>query len=297
MMLAAHTLRTIEADIRRAPGAFRFVDAATLLPVLGPVSVEVRGATVGDPRREVPLHERGVRLVRNGRGVYAVLEAPFFAAYTAAFDDPRPPGETDPGRLRLRVAVVDPGPAYLPQQFELELPRPLDPVAPDSVFVPRELPLFRAPSAPVQDGWAVLRVRVAAEGASPGRGLPGVLVRVFAAPRAAGDAPIGVGMTDWRGGILGEALVPICGLPRFRPGAGDEVIATELAVEFEAIRDAAFSAGDRQWPDVPRILSGTGEGIIRPPDQPPGSRLTIVRPPTPVRVRAGRHYAIELAMP
>jgi hypothetical protein len=179
----------------------------------------------------------------------------------------------------------------------VDRPRPLDPAAEASVFEPLEVALFRAPSAPVQDGWAVLRVRVTQTGSSPPVPLPGVLVRVFRSPRAAGARPIGAGLTDWRGEVRGEALVPVTTLERFRPGDDDDVIEREQAIAFEATRDSRFTAAEGQLPDVTRILEGTGEGIIRPPDRPANSELVIVRPTTAVRVEAGREYVVHLAMP
>jgi hypothetical protein len=195
------------------------------------------------------------------------------------------------------LAIVDAGAHHLPQLFQVDLPRPLDPAAAGHVFERQEVGLFRAPGAPLQDGWAVLRVLVTLAGTNPPDPLPGVLVRVFRSPRGAADQPIGAGMTDWRGEVRGEALVPVTNIRRFRPGSGTNVIEREQAVEFEATRDSRFTGAADQLPDVARILAGAGEGVIRPPDRPPGSVLAVVRPATAVRVEAGRETVVHLAMP
>ena len=83
-----------------------------------------------------------------------IFGAPFFDAYTSAFDDPRAAAGDAVDPLRLRLAVTDAGPHYLPQEFQFDLPRALDPDAADSVFRPQPVALFRAPNASVQDGWA-----------------------------------------------------------------------------------------------------------------------------------------------
>jgi len=193
--------------------------------------------------------------------------------------------------------VLDAGPQYLPQEFEMRLPRSLDPASPDSVFIPQRVEMFRAPGGFVQNGWAVLRVRVIESGTVPERPLPGVLVRVFRSPRGIADQPIGAGMTDWRGNARGEALVPVTGLQRFRPGSGQNVVETDLPIVLEATRDTRFTGAVDQSPDVARLVAGTADGIVRPPDRPVNSQLQILRPPAPLQVQAGREYVVQLAMP
>ena len=144
----------------------------------------------------------------------------------------------------------------------------------------------------------MLRVRVIEAGTDPSVPLPGVLVRAFRLPHAATDAPIGAGMTDWRGPARGEALVPLLGLQRFRPGSAANVIETDHAITFEATRDSSFTAAAEQLPDVPRILAGTGPGLVRVVNEPPDPHLEVTRPtPLPVRVQAGREYVVDLTMP
>lgn len=297
MNLALSPRRIIETVDRRVLAGFEFVDAVTRLPITTRVTPQPRGADVGGAAIGPALDEYTLRIRQNRRGLWVILRAPFFDSYTSTFDNPQPPPETTPTPLRLRLGVMDVGDYYLPQEFELTLPRSLDPAAADSIFRPAQVGVFRAPNAPVLDGWAVLRVLVTQAG-TPANRLPGVLLRVFRTPRAPADVPIGLGMTDWRGAVRGEALVAVPGIQRFRPGSGPQaVIETELPIEFEATRDSAFTGAAGQLPNVPRLLAGTGAGTIRPPSLPPGSTLTVVRPTPPLRARAGREDVIQLAMP
>ena len=269
--------RVAEHVDRRMLGAVQFVDAVTGLPITMAAQVEVRGATLenGAPPVALPLSERSVQIRQNRSGLHAILRAPFYDEYAATFDAPQNP----PGRLRLRLAVTDAGPDYLPQEFAITLPRSLDPADADSVRRPVRVGLFRAPGAPVLGGWSVLRVRVA-DNAS--RGLPGVLVRVFRSPRAAGDRAIGQGMSEWRGGLRGEALVAVADLPRFRPGGGGNVFETEQVIVIEALRDPNFTGARDRFPDLTSILAGPSVSII---------------PPAAPNLRAGRETTASITMP
>ena len=297
MIFAPPFHRVVEHVDRRALGALQFVDAVTRLPVAGGAKVEVRRATlagVGAPVA-VPLSERSVQIQQNRSGLHAILRAPFFDDYAASFDDPPDPAETPLGtRLRLRLALTDAGPHYLPQEFDFELPRPLRRADAENVFLPARVELFRTPGAPVLGGWSVLRVRVTQ--ANTGAPLPGVLVRVFRSPRGAADLPIGQGMSEWRLELRGEALVAVADLPRFRSGAGVNVFETTQAIHLEATRDTAFTGAPGQLPDVPTIITGTTQGIVRQRSDPPGPILT-VDPPAPLDLRAGREISVHLTMP
>ena len=299
MSLALLPRRDVDLVDRRVIGAFQFVDAVTRFPLTVPAVIEVRRAIMPGTSEEVLLPPRAVGILQNRRGICVITQAPLFETYVSSFDTPQPPPATAAGPLRLRVGVLDAGPHYLPQEFQVDLPRSLDPTAANSVFAAQQVGLFRAPVAPVLDGWAVLRVRVTRTGSSPVAPLPGVVVSVFRSPRGAGDAPIGAGMTDWRGGVAGEALVPVTDVQRFRPGSGPTPIETDQPILFEATRDTGFTGASGQLPDVPRLLAATGEGLIRPPNLPPGSELEILHPTTtpPIRVEAGREYVVQLQMP
>lgn len=295
-LLPHHEIETVD---RRVLGALQLVDAVTGLPITVAPRIELRAATIANVPIDVALQENTVRLRQNRSGLVVILSAPFFDTYTGAFDNPVTPPQTTPDPLRLRFGLIDAGPSHLPQEFIVDLPRALDPAAAGSVFEPVRVEVFRAPNAPVLPGWALVRVRVTKSGVNPPAPLSGVVIQVFRSPRVDQDAPIGAGMTDWRGRAAGEALVAIADIPRFRPGAGDNVVDTDLAIEFDASRDGAFTGGPDQLPDVPALLAGSAAGLIHPPDHPGGSQLEIVEPaiPPPIRVQAGREYVVHLAMP
>ncbi len=294
MIFAPPLHRVVEQVDRRVLGGFQFVDAVTRLPVTTALDVEVRSAALAGagPAVDVPLHERSVQLRQNRSGCQVVWRAPFFDDYCSSFDNPEDPAETPPGtNLRLRLALRNAGPHYLPREFEFNLPRSVDPAADDNVFEPALVQLFRAPGAPVLGGWCVLRVRVTQE--STGVPLPGVLVRIFRSPRGGNDPAIGQGMTEWRANLRGEALVAVADLPRFRPGEGEDVFETTQAIHLEATRDPNFTGAPEQLPDI----SGNTPGAITGrSDPPPGPALT-VDPPAPLNLRAGSEMTVHLTMP
>lgn len=289
MIFAPPLHRVVEHVNRRVLGAFQFVDAMTQLPVIVPARVEVRSATLL-PDEAVPLRPESVRLRQTRSGFWAIMRAPFFDTYAETFEDPATPDEVEGTSLRLRLAVADAGPNYLPQEFQFDLPRPLE----DDIFEPVTVQLFRAPGAPVLGGWSVLRARVLTEGGDP---LGGVLVRVFRHPRLADDGPIGQGMSEWRGSMRGETLVAAADIPRFRPGEEDEVLASTQQVQFEAVRDDNFAGGPNELPDVPKIVAGTADGVATFRSDAQADPILGVEPATPLHLRAGHERAIELTVP
>jgi hypothetical protein len=293
MIFAPPNHRVVEHVDRRVLGAFQLVDAVTGLPVAIAAQVEVRSAAlVNGAPVDVPLHERSVQLRQNRSGYQVIQRAPFFDDYCSSFDAPQDPAETPPGtRLRLRLALRNAGPHYLPRAFEFNLPRSIDPAADDNVFEPAIVQLFRAPGAPVLGGWSVLRVRVTQE--NTGVPLPGVLVRVFRSPRGVNDPAIGQGMTEWRANLRGEALVAVADLPRFRPGEGDDVFETTQAVHLEATRDPNFTGAAGQFPDIPV----TAPGAISRRSDPPAPPALMVDPLAPLDLRAGEEMTVHLTMP
>jgi hypothetical protein len=299
MNLEQLPLARLDVIDRRVLGAFRLVDIVTGLPLGTPATVDVLGATIEGNPIDVTLNRHTVQVRQNRRGVFVIFGAPFFADYAEAFEQPEPPPETAADPLRLRFGITNAGPNHLPQEFTFDLPRVLDPDAPDSVLAAAPVELLRTPNAVVQVGWAAIRVRVTRAGVSPPSPLPGALVRIFRSPRAAADRPIGIGMTEWRGPVAGEALVALTGLLRFRPGAGAEVIDTDHAIEFDVSRHDTFIGAAGALPNVGALLAATGSGFVRPPTHPPGSVLTVLQPATapPMRVQAGREYVVHLAMP
>lgn len=160
-----------------------------------------------------------------------------------------------------------------------------------SIFLPLDIPLFRSTSARAESSWVILRTRVVKAGT--GKPLPGVLVRVYRSPRTEGDTPIGMGLSDWRDRTIGEALVAVADIPRFRPGSGATVVETEQPVEFEAVRNPSFTGVGDQLPHCTSLLSGSGPGQIISP-----SSSAAIQPPAEImNVRAGAEYIVTLTMP
>ncbi len=289
--------QVVETVVRRTLGGFQLVDAVTGLPTVTPARIEVREASfasAGDPI-PVPLSTGSLQIQQTRSGLFAINRAPFFDNYTASFDNPANPPETPLGTsLRLRIAVVEAGPQYLPREFVVDLPRSLDRAAAENIYEPMLVELLRSPGALVLGGWSVVRVSVAQAGTN--QSLPGVMVRVFASPRGAGDSPIGWGMSEWRGDLRGEALVAVADLARFRAGGGENVFETAQEVQLEATRDPTFTGMANQIPDLAILVAAAAPRIIRRRSDPPEPDFTLA-PPTPLALRAGRETAVRLTMP
>lgn len=215
---------TAELSDTRVLGALRFTDAVTSLPIDAPLTVIAPG----------------IRWIRNRRAQWVIASAPGLAAHELEFT--APPAQPDLGTVDLSFAVSDPSGRWLSRLGLVALPR--DPDAthagqPQSLFVIVDVPLYPAPAAPTQRGWAVVRATVA--GTDPGTRLPNALVRVV---RDSDGVRIGAGMSDARG----EALIAIEGIPSALLGDGDgPVVAKEIAVHLQVIADP--NAGATPNPD------------------------------------------------
>lgn len=388
MRLSSAPMQLMESSDRRVLGAIRFVDAVSGLPVNGSMRIETRGATMMYPDNNVSLNlgQHSVKFLRNRSGLYVILSAPYFDDYTDEFLSPVISEYIQNGIMRFNLAV-EAGDTYLPQEFDLDLPRRLSPeentvfvsgdldnlklknvpfavpvtdgkitingnevnVVPEdtvaelfaaintatnsdvvcsyckttdqfilngksiielgstsdksnflvisrlksngrqvvrshgrvtgSVFVPVDIPLFRFPSARVENGMVILRTSVKKKDTH--EPLPGVLVRVYRLPRKPEDLPIGMGLSDWRGLAKGEAFVVVTGITRFKPGSGESVLETEQPVEIETIRNPSFTGAEGQLPHVTSLLfsSETGQLISKGPV---------------INVSAGKEYIVSL---
>jgi hypothetical protein len=230
-------LREVDRVETRVLGALRFVDDATGVDIVTPLTLEARNGHA--------------RFVRNRSGIYVVAFWSELAAHEAAFQDP--PAEPAVGSLELIVAIADPAGRYLPRLARLALPRDPDPDNADgidSLFRPARVAMYPAASAPTGSNWSVLHVTVLDE--DSGDALGGALLRV----RRNGDV-IARALTDGRG----QALLPIVGIPMLTFGEDeDAVVVDEVSVTVEAVFDpdtgtrmpaAALSAGAR--PPVPLV--------------------------------------------
>jgi hypothetical protein len=223
---------------RRALGAVRFVDAVTGLAVDAPVRVRAEG----------------VRWIRNPRGWWVVASSPGLEAHAAAFA--APPAQPPVGSVRVELVVEDPSGKYLARRAALALPRDPNPdpakaKAPGSLFLPQDVPLFRAPAAAVAIGWATVRASVA-KGGTP---LSGALLRLVR--KGGGGKELGRGMTDARG----EALVAAAGIPAttFEEGQGG-VLATEVEARLEVRWKDAGSPPD---PDALAALASLASKEVK----------------------------------
>jgi hypothetical protein len=203
---------------RRVLGAVSFLDAATNLRILSPLSVKADG----------------VRLTRNQRGFYVIASALGLEAYSHSFNEQ--PAVVPLGSVEIVLNIVDPGMGYLPRRRTIRLPRdpaPANAGREDSLFRPVDVPLFPSPTSATLPGWGLIRATVREMGT--GNLLPWSLIRVMrddnppAPPRM-----LAMGLADNRG----EALVPVLGIPITTwgetPGA---VVATDIDVTLEVVFD------------------------------------------------------------
>lgn len=221
---------------RRVLGAVRFIDVNTALHIPGPFDVQAQG----------------VVFVRNRRDLYVIRRASGFREYGAAFEAPP---ETPPVQsVAITVTVTDPARRYLPRQSIIQLPRDADPANAEqvaSLFHPIDILLFPTNTITPMPGWAVIRALVvdAADAAPP---LPGALIRVL---RTSDAALLARGLSEWRGRLVGAAMVTVPGLPVTTWGNGNAnsepapVLVHEVPVTLEVIYDPAFDPSDGAMPN------------------------------------------------
>jgi hypothetical protein len=251
----------------RALGALRFVDATTRARVTAPLRVTAPG----------------VRFVRNLSGAYTVAAAPGLQAHVETF--PSPPASPALGSVSLAVSVSDPGGRYLDRASRLQLPRTADPAQaadPASLFQPVLVPLYPSPSAPLEPGWAVVRISLRDSG---GAGLAGAYLRLRRATQPTEqDPPLARGLADARG----EAMVAVAGIPVTNFEAEEED-GPVLSSAIDAVLEAYFdeNAGAPPDPDViesRRLL-------------PPANPLALARASAAVQLTSGRQIALTVVIP
>ncbi len=202
-----------EYSERRILGAMRVVDAATGLPV-------ARGCV---------LQGDGLRLVRNRRGDYAILDAPQLSAHTRAFE--KPPLAPELKSVKIPVMVSDLAEGFLPRNFNLELPRSPDPDVADSIFEPVLIHMFPAPAARSEINWAVIRATL--RQASSLERLPWGVVKVL---KHSDGGLLATGMADSRG----EILLVVPGILFAMPAdTSTTPLARQIEVRLQAFFDAA----------------------------------------------------------
>jgi hypothetical protein len=176
---------------RRVAAALRFVDAVTGLPVRAYLRIETRGALVVRPggTDSVSLNPDDVRFVVNRSGLHVITRAPFFDEYTSEFDSPVVPAALQGGIIRLRLALVETDTDYLPQEFDVDLPRSLSAGSRNALHVTSDvssLVLSNAPFAvPVTGG--TFTINGAGIAVQPSNTLQEVFTSIFSATNVSGS--------------------------------------------------------------------------------------------------------------
>lgn len=257
---------------RRVLGALRCVSAPNGLPVPGLLRIGPAPRRAGDPPAMPGPSRPPWRVVRNRPGLYVLHSVPGFDAYRTRFASP--PATPALGAVPVRLRIEDPSRRHLPTEVTLSLPREAAPVAlgdtpgSESVFRPLDIPLYLSPSAPVADGWAVLRVTVWREVPDPVNAaqtlrqpLRGALLLL----RSTGNNPrvLGRGLTEWQrfpgepAPSSSEALVAVPGLPvtLWSNQADGPVLTDNQEAQLELRVDTAFDpdAPEAPVPDLSRL--------------------------------------------
>lgn len=166
------------------------------------------GAPVAGP---VAIAADGVRTVGKTLGRIAVLEAPGFADYTAAFA--LPPAAPAVGSRTLVLDLTPGDPGVLPRRLSLRLPRNPDPAQrdnPASLFQPVRVELSPSPRVAANGNACILRASV--HRAGDGAMVENALVRA----RSADGAHTAWTLTD----ASGEAALVFPALPVSFTGPG-----------------------------------------------------------------------------
>lgn len=235
MKLTVANTKSAERIDRRILGGLQLVDAITELPLRLNAKLQVKSAKfdpalTGDEKKKSVIDK--IQIIRNSSGLYAAVYVPHFDDYQATFDQDDLP--TDNKKVFIDLIVSQTGPYYFPRTVSIELPRSINPKEKNRVFDPVPVKLFRTPLAPVQHGWASIRVHVRNKGSKDP--VPGVLIYVYR--RSGGSSvPIGMGMTEWRGLVKGDGLIIIKDIKRFQAGSGNNVTTQSIPVKFKAAKD------------------------------------------------------------
>ncbi len=283
-----------ESEVRRVLAAIQLTENGTGLPLNIPARIVARSASIAQAAGQ-PLQARAdlVAVRQNHRGLFVISQAPFFDQYIETFDPPPGPPETAQNPLRIRFDIIPQSTKYLARSVVINLPRSNDPTSSNAAVRPITVPLFFSPSIPSRETSTTIRFSVSRSN-SP---VPGVLVSIFRSPRQGGDQPFASGMTDWKSPLAGEAIVELRNIPRFRPGAGSNIIETSQAIEIEAIRDTAFVPATSPLPDPDRLALASEPTIQRVSWTQIEPNFTINPPTNPVSIQAGRQYDARFTLP
>ncbi len=220
---------------------------------------------------------------KNG-GTIAVLEAPGFSAYTAAFGKPPVSPSVESKSIPLEIWPADP--RLQARRFVLKLPREPDPAhieQPNSLFRPVEVTLL---ASPIQrrDGLACI-LRVTVRRKDDGALVGGALVRV----RSDNGKFEAIGVTD----RLGEAALVFSDLPVSFPGAGANADAGLPAKAIVKVVPGKINFTPADEAASPGGAISRNGGIVDPDELVAGGTPNFSSG-TPVILSAGTEPAIDL---
>lgn len=198
----------------------------------------------------------GVRVIAKREGRFAILEAPGFAAHSAAFVAPPAAPALRSRSVALDLTPVDP--ELLPRRFVLRLPRNPDPDLrsdPLSLFQPETVELSASPRVRADGNACILRVSV--RRGSDGAAVGNALVRA----RTADPAFAAWALTD----AAGEAALVFPALPTAFAGPGGTTSA-EIAASVVVHADPAVArfADPARLDEARRAAASRTEGHADP---------------------------------
>jgi hypothetical protein len=276
-MMRFHVLEDVD---QRVLGALRFVNDVDGALINIPLTV---GPTPLAPGQNAAADEAGpIRVGRNRRGLYVILGArdlpqeDDFEKYAASF---APPSKPLVGSRIARLRVEDPSDNYFPSDFEVPLPRSLDPQDPQNrpVFTPQVVRLLPSPAAAAFAGWSVWQIVVwrDIDGTNPARQtrVPVALASFVSKTEtdANGNARVlGRALTEWRPGLTGErpaiaqAQVAVPGVPvtDWNRELNGNVITSGKDVVLNITVDTQFDPQAGTLPSLTRLSPLVGGGAL-----------------------------------
>jgi hypothetical protein len=222
---------------RRILGAFRCLDPVLQITIAEGMTVE----------------SAALDIRRSGSGFYVVFDASGMHLLTTQFEvtGSWPPASS------FEVFVRPASTQYLPRRVQVKVPRKLAPMSdPQSVMVPQDVPVYRAPAAPTSPNWAVIRASVSQ--ANSGGGLPWAVLQVT---NDSDHSILANAVTDSRG----EALIAVPGIGvTANPSGGGAVLNATISATATAYFDPAVKDRPADWiPDPDDILNNTANPALK----------------------------------
>lgn len=227
---------------RRILAGIRFIDASTGEMVT--VALTLRCDGLSFRRNRSGLH--AVTGVASGTAGGAAL-----AQHLTAFAEA--PAEPAPGSVGFTVTVSDPGQAYIPRRFRLELPRG------DDWRLPVEVTLHPAPAAPLGPNWSGVRASLNRRDGDATVPLAGARLTLL---RNSDDKVLGRGFADRRGEVLAVAVgIPVIDFTA--PSAPSEPARLTpppaVGTKTVAVRVEIHTGPGDPWPPDPAAIEAGGQ--------------------------------------